>query len=107
MSITVLESALADMRDALIAALANGQDTAPLRANIADLESDLAEARRVQAVARRAAENAADVVIASAAEALATQAHVNIEAGSQVAGLAELAGETLPALEQAPELISP
>ncbi|WP_443698718.1 hypothetical protein [Pseudomonas sp.] len=104
MNITNIEAALADMRDALIAALANGQNTAPLRANITGLESDLAEARRVQAVARRAAVKAADGVIANAAEALATQAHVNIEAGSQVAGLAELAGETLP-LEQDPELI--
>lgn len=106
MNITNIEAALADMRDALIAALANGQNTAPLRANITGLESDLAEARRVQAVARRAAVKAADGVIANAAEALATNAHVNIEAGSQVAGLAELAGETLPTLEQAPELIS-
>lgn len=101
-----IESSLQVKRDALIAALADGQDTAPLRANIAVLEADLTEARRGEAAARRSSVKAADVAIANAAEALATQAHANIEAGSQVAGLAELAGEPLAALEQAPELIA-
>ena len=103
-TITDLENAIAEARTALLAALAAGDDTQPLRQQITTLETDLAALERAQAETAAAAADAEHAAIEQAAADLAAAAHTVVEQAADLPILAELTGEPLPALERDPAL---
>ncbi len=86
----------------LIECLRNGADTAPIRANISRLEGELSQALAAEQAAASAQEAEEAQVIAEQAADIATEAHANIQARTEVEGLAELAGDQLPAVPRNP-----
>ncbi len=99
-----IEQALQASREQLNVALANGEDTSSIRAAIADTAAELADARRAEAESRNAGQIAEANAVNAAATNLTTETQAVIEARSKVDGLAELAGEPLPALTQDPAI---
>ncbi|MGE4335649.1 MAG: hypothetical protein AB7E55_06710 [Pigmentiphaga sp.] len=100
-TIAQLSKDLQAAREQLNVALANGEDTAPIRATITDLEGKLANARRTEAEAAAAAQRAQDELTAKQGAVLANESHESMATRTEVEGLAELAGVDLTITEDA------
>ncbi len=97
---------LSEARTGLVAALAEGADTAQHRQRIADLEEQIAAVERQAREERAAASRAEAAAVEQAATVLASQTHTAVDAASAVAGLAELTGEPLPAVPEDPAIVA-
>jgi outer membrane protein TolC len=84
--------------------LRDGLDTTEARASITSLEGQLASARAAVQAADRAfaAKQAAE--LRKNTDTIAADAIAQVDAAAQVAGLTELTGDPVPAVEQYPEL---
>lgn len=86
----------------LVECLRNGADTAPIRSNISRLEGELPQAMAAEQAAASAQEAEEAQAIAEQAADIATEAHANIQARTEVEGFSELTGDQLPAVPRDP-----
>lgn len=99
-----LNEQLSEARAGLVAALAEGADTTPARQRISDLEARIADLERQARADSAAARRAEAAAVEEGAAALAAETHATVDAATEIPGLAELAGEPLPAVEEDPAL---
>lgn len=103
-TIEALNAALDAACESLNIILAAGEDTTSARQLIAVCEAQVAahnEAERERIASERRAQ---DAVVERAALEVAAQTHAAVDAAAAVPGLAELAGELLPAVERDPAI---
>lgn len=104
MSLITLNEKLAAARVALTAALGNGDDTAPARQRIAELEDQIAAVERQAREERAAASRAEAAAVEHAGAVVAAETYAAVDATADIPGLVELTGEPLPAVQQDPAI---
>lgn len=101
-----LQAALSEARASLVAALAEGADTAGPRQRIVDLEGQAADLERQAREERAEASRAEAAAVEQATAALAAETHAAVDSSASVPGLAELIGEPLPAVPVDPAIVA-
>lgn len=103
-TIAALTSQLEAAQTDLELALADGDDTAPIRTEIARIEAEITAARGAEAQAHREQAEQEDAEVRTATAALTESQHSAIEAATTCPDLVELTGEDLPAIERDPAI---